>query len=415
MSKITSCPVCRGEIHAIAGRCKHCKADLVELRERASRLARAQAIGATVPPTPRFGLFAQGARPMTAPPPFDAAPTVRDPAPPSWAQAPRATEPPPIHGEAESPGGPGHEVVAAEVPAHEPTTAEMEAAYDPSQFAPAGPAFPGSGPAAFRGRPFPGVIPDPPPGGTPPYGIGFAPPRGRRVSSWSRRWPLLVSAVALLAIGISVGVLAERWRQKKARPQAAAERHSSLSRSPMQVPDHMPQPLVPGPGEPRIVPDPPADRSPDPPTDPPRAVPTDPDPPAGDTSDPDPGSDDPSNPGSRFSPPPSGQSGSPTGDPTGFRTFSVALTESLCQKLTQCGLLDDSSQSMCQVLAKELDPDDAAEKVARGECSFNQGAADACLRAVADLSCDGGAGDRMLAWLMAPNRVGQCAEAYVCP
>jgi hypothetical protein len=414
MSKITSCPVCRGEIHAIAGRCKHCKADLVELRERASRLARAQAIGATVPPTPRFGLFAQGARPMTAPPPFDAAPTVRDPGPPSWVQVPHVTEPPPIPGEAAP--STGQDVAAGEIAGHEPTTAEMEAAYDPSQFAPAGPAFPGPAPAPFRGRPFPGVIPDPPPGGTPPYGIGFAPRRARRVSSWSRRWPLLVSAVALLAIGVSVGVLAERWRQKKARPEQATERHGSLSRSPIQVPDHMPQPLVPGPGEPRIAPDPPADRRPDPPADPHGAAPApapepDQDPPPGDPADPDPSSVDPANPGSRFSRPPSGQSG----DTAGFRTFSVALTESLCHKLNQCGLLDDSSKSMCRVLAKELDPDDAAEKVARGECSFNQGAADACLRAVADLSCDGGTGDQMLAWLMAPNRVGQCAEAYVCP
>lgn len=411
MSKITSCPVCRGEIHAIAGRCKHCKADLVELRERASRLARAQAIGATVPPAPRFGLFAQGARPMTAPL-FDAAPTVRDPAPPSWAQPPRATEPPPIQGEPAPPNG--HDVAAADSPAHEPTTAEMEAAYDAAQLAPAGASIPGPGPAPFRGRPFPGVVPDPPPGGTPPYGIGFAPPRARRVSSWSRRWPLLVSAVALLAIGISVGVLAERWRQKKARAGSDPERHSSLSRSPMQVPDHMPQPLVPGPGEPRLAPAPRVDR-PDRRPEPPRAAPApapDQDPPP---SDPDPGTQsgslDPSNPGSRFSPPPSGQSGGSTG----FRTFSVALTESLCEKLTQCGLLADSSQSMCQMLAQELDPDDAAEKVARGECSFNQRAADACLRAVADLSCDGGSGDQMLAWLMAPNRVGQCAEAYVCP
>ncbi len=270
--------------------------------------------------------------------------------------------------------------------------------------APPPPAMPG---AVHRPDPIP-IEPDHaarrrarPASGTPPYGFGLA-HRGR-ASAWSRRWPLLVSAVALLAIGISIGVLAERWRQEGAAAARRGQRHSEVSRTPTMIPDRMPQPLMPGRSGPRDVPapvpEPVPDRVPD-------AVP-----------DPDPAPDavpdrvpDPSNPGSRFSQPPS----APGGGAGAFRTFTTALTESLCGKLSQCGLIDSATQSMCRAFAQELDPDDAADKVARGECSFNQRAADACLRAVADLRCDMGSSDRMMDWLMAPNRVGECAEAYVC-
>jgi len=69
---------------------------------------------------------------------------------------------------------------------------------------------------------------------------------------------------------------------------------------------------------------------------------------------------------------------------------------------------------MCREFGHELGTDETAEKVARGECSFNQRAADACLRAVADLRCDVGSSDRLMDWLVSPTRVGECAEAYAC-
>jgi hypothetical protein len=378
MTKNTSCPICRGEIHAIAGRCKHCKSDLVDLRERASRIARAQAMGATVPPAP-----------------YPLAPPGPGPRP--------ATIPPPPHGPFPPREGPITLQFAAVEPDHTSTLVDHPA--EPAPFAP-----------------------DPPPsrlpthGGAPSFGLGFAGARPPRGSTWSRRWPFVVSAVALLAIGISIGVLAERWRRDADGRVQGPVRQSRVTRSPVMVPDHMPQPLIPGPHSPRpvepAVPDPqqapnsppPADRDDDADDDDEndgdradgthsQAVPSPPSPP------------DPSNPGSRFSQPPSTEPGS---DASAFRTFTASLTESLCQKLTQCGLIDSATQSMCRVFAQELDPEDAAERVARGECSFNQRAADACLRAVGDLRCDMGSSDRMWDWLMAPNRVGECAEAYVC-
>jgi hypothetical protein len=426
MTKITSCPVCRGEIHAIAGRCKHCKADLVELRERAARAARAQAIGATVPPPAGFGAGANGARQAGPPAPY----------PPATDAAPRrSTAPMPIHA---VPAGPETGYHGAPAPgASEPESgAPSPSIEDPAAEPPPFPGdhaapfpgdhaapFPGDHAAPFPGdhaAPFPGDHAAPFPGdhaapfapsphGTPPYGLGFAGMRPRRASTWSRRWPLVVSAVALLAIGISIGVLAERWRQHSAG--RAAARHSQLSRSPVAVPDHMPQPILPGPPPARVAPDPepPAQAVPDVPSDVPDPTARAPEPPPqpGDTP------ADPStiNPGSRFSQPPSGQGG----DPGAFRTFSAALTSSLCEKLTQCGVLDGPARSsMCHAIAQRIDPDEAAEKVARGECRFDQSAADACLRAVADLRCDGDTHDRVMEWLMAPDKVGRCAEAYTC-
>jgi len=69
---------------------------------------------------------------------------------------------------------------------------------------------------------------------------------------------------------------------------------------------------------------------------------------------------------------------------------------------------------VCQAFAQEFDQEDDAGKVARGECSFNQLAADACLRAVADLRCDAAGGGDMMDLLKNTNQVGECAQAYVC-
>ena len=316
MTKMTCCPVCRGEIHAIAGRCKHCKADLVDLRNRAARAARAHAMGAVVPPPPMQ--VAQVPPPQVMPPP-EAAQT--------WVDVPP----------------------------------EMSAGTPP------------------MGTPeLPPVMIAPPP----MQETWRVPPARRRTTSWSRRWPLLVSAVALLAIGVSIGMLAERWRSGRTDGDG---RVRNAATRPHQVPDHMPLPLMPAPNEPRQV---------DPNSDPAAPAPVpDPTPPGS---------------GSRF-----GLGGQP-GDAGAFRSFTGNLTESLCKKLSECGVIDSATQSVCQAFAQEFDPEDAASKIARGECSFNQRSADACLKAVANLRCDATGSNDMMDWLMASNKVGECAEAYTC-
>jgi hypothetical protein len=57
MSLTTSCPVCGGPLHPVAGRCKHCRTDVAALRDRA--VARAgtltpPAVGWPAPPAPRL-------------------------------------------------------------------------------------------------------------------------------------------------------------------------------------------------------------------------------------------------------------------------------------------------------------------------------------------------------------------------
>jgi hypothetical protein len=373
MTKTTWCPVCRGEIHAIAGRCKHCKADLVELRERAARAARAHAMGAVVPP-PR--------------PPMPAAPV--QPAPVQAATVQAAT------------------VQAATVQVTPPTAAAPPPAMEVATPATSTSTWVDAAPPTISGTPpmgTPEVAPSPPPALAEPWQQMYAEagPPGR--SSWSRRWPLVVSAVALLAIGISIGMLAERWRH--GRNEGEDGRVKSAATRPHQVPDHMPLPLLPGPGEPRPI-------DPDSQADPGLGGQVAPGPVAPGQVAPGPVVPSPANPGSRFGMGSDPTPGAPGDDAGAFRTFTASLTESLCKTLSECGVIDSATQSVCQAFAQEFDPDDAAGKVARGECSFNQRAADACLRAVADLRCDAAGSGDMMDLLRRSNQVGECAQAYVC-
>lgn len=57
------CPVCGQQIHPVAGRCKHCKTDLVRLREQQGMRA------------PKVDLAAVGSAPVAAPPTFIPSPT----------------------------------------------------------------------------------------------------------------------------------------------------------------------------------------------------------------------------------------------------------------------------------------------------------------------------------------------------
>jgi hypothetical protein len=401
MSKTVPCPLCGGDIHAIAGRCKHCKADLVDLRERAARHARAHAMGATVPPPPHVAASPPPRpRGVTQPPVTGPMPRLPVTGPPPEHAGNGAFGPPPPHAT-----GPQAAESADPMPSPGYSSPDLGAPeYRPPDQS-----------TAYRRH-------GPPPNGTPAYGLRAS--RPHRVSTWSRRWPLVVSAVALLAIGISIGVLAERWRRQADGRAESRPRQSHVSRQPNMIPDRMPQPLLPTPS-PRAVPaDPPPSDPPPSDTAPPAPEPQqspapDPDPSAAPDHDQDQGHDqdrdqspapDLANPGSRFSQPQSSQGGS---DASEFRSFTSALTDQLCDKLTQCGFIDSATRSMCQVFAERLDAEDAAEKVQRGECSFNRKAADACLRAVADMRCDLGSSDRV--WdLLGPDQVGECADAYVC-
>jgi hypothetical protein len=144
-----SCPVCGGKIHPIAGRCKHCKSDLVSLRA-------AQAI-----PTP---VVAQA----SAPQPQPYAPAAFAPVAPITGAATQSAPIPQAHGTQPS-SGPLNAAAFAPVP----VTAMPLATSLPVGYA--------------AGVPSAGVV--------------------VRGSQWGRRWPVVVVVLAAAAIVVSIVLL----------------------------------------------------------------------------------------------------------------------------------------------------------------------------------------------------------------
>lgn len=86
-NRATCCPACGGEIHPVAGRCKHCKQDLVELRAKQA-LAEAAESAAPSAPAPATGTPPRGTLPA-APPPVIGPGTTPRPSPRPAAAPPR--------------------------------------------------------------------------------------------------------------------------------------------------------------------------------------------------------------------------------------------------------------------------------------------------------------------------------------
>jgi hypothetical protein len=266
MTPTTSCPACGGPLHPIAGRCKHCRTDLVAMRD-------------------------------------------------AWRQRARRVAPV---------GWPGVD---------------------------------GSAPAVAAS---PAAIPAAP---SPLGAIHSAPPHHAERGFIARRWPLLVTLVALTAIAVSLGVLVG-----DDRPAAAATPLRGPGAAPGLLPDPMPSQVMPAPS--------------------PRPAP---------------------------GPGPSAPRGaSPSGpDATSPQAFAAALTATVCRKLGECGVVDASVQMMCELVATQLgdaDPDAATG----GQCRFDRAAADACLGAVGQLDCSAGGGADLAGWLVAANQLAECTRAYRC-
>ena len=171
-----------------------------------------------------------------------------------------------------------------------------------------------------------------------------------------RRWPIWVGGAALFLLGLSAGVMIERWRAPDA--EAAVSQAAPDRDSPALTPDPIPtDPLIP----PDITPPPP--------------------------------------------PPASG-----TNDVTAFIERFGAL---FCDKAIECGLFEDSSRGLCEAaVAQSRDPD-ASAKLARGDCSFNPSAASRCLATIEHASCDPTAGADQMATLLATSML-ECERAYSC-
>jgi hypothetical protein len=181
-ANITRCPLCGGDVHAVAGRCKHCKQDLVELRAR-------QALAAAPP----------AARPSNAAP---------GPAP-----APAAGPPP------SAPVAP-----AAPAPRSDPA-----AGTPPNGTAAAGTRSTARPEPAARNQPAPAPAPAPR-----PAPIATRPPRVR--GSWWNRWPLVAGGAALFLLGLAAGMMFERSR-------AAAPASEPIPAAGAATPRPMPEPM----------------------------------------------------------------------------------------------------------------------------------------------------------------------------
>jgi hypothetical protein len=164
----TACPVCGGSIHPIAGKCKHCKTDLVKLRK-------AQQVVSATPPPARLPYGGAIARPPTAPvvplPPTNGAPV-----PVASAYSAPIAAPPPPNFAAPVPMAPAPVIISAPMPmpAVEPYTL----------------------PSSSRG-------------------------------AWSRSWPIVVAVIAAGAIVVSVILLLTGGKPKDKKID-----HTDLSPAP---------------------------------------------------------------------------------------------------------------------------------------------------------------------------------------
>jgi hypothetical protein len=293
-----NCPVCGQHIHPVAGKCKHCKTDLVKLREqqgvRAPRIDAAvlQSAAAFVPQQPTFGA-----------------------APPAMAA------PPPIA----TPAAPDQATTLQDLPA-----VQLPAAATLIQ------------PMSHNG-----------------HEVAAYPVESSR-SAWARRWPILVLAIAGVAILVCAYLLLFA-------NDGSAEAKKASGKAPIGPDrmDTMPKPQGPTPT--------PSQPSPTP------AVPHDTDPPPDDPAPPD------FDPGAPPDPTPFG-SGGPVPPP---EQFYGTLIDQACAKMKACGL-DLSAGTGIDICGQMRDSaaDMQADAIRAGRCTYDENAARQCLDAVTALRCD---------------------------
>jgi hypothetical protein len=191
----------------------------------------------------------------------------------------------------------------------------------------------------------------------------------RSARAWlARRWPFVVSALALIAILVSISLLAATPAGEAPPRGTPAARHAASGAAPVTpMPDPRMDPSLPAPSPP-----------------PPSPGPNPALPPAA------------SGPGAADSP----------------AAFATALTTALCEKLTACGAPAELGLA-CQGIAAELADADPADL--DPSCAFDRVAAASCLGAIDRLACDGAPSADLGGWMRAAQDVAACAGAYVCP
>jgi hypothetical protein len=287
---LTQCPACGGDVHPIAGRCKHCKIDLVEYQENLKREARRQRANTPAP--------APAPAPVSAPAPAPAP----QPVPQQVAQ--HKSQPHADH--------------------------RGQIAVQPPQQAPVQPR-----PTTHRAPP-------------PSFGHHGYP---AQQSMWSRRWPLIAGAIALLAIGVSAGILIEQARHGSKNDRDG--KRSNRGRTPTLVPDTMPDPGTPG------------------------------------------------------------IRNRNTSSAVAVDDFGPSMVNHVCTKLTDCGLIDDNVRATCRTAADTLRDPYIAGRVSDGECTYDESLAESCLAEIDDMPCSG-ASSNFYDMLERAKALSSCVVALVC-
>jgi hypothetical protein len=269
------CPVCGNAVHPIAGKCKHCKTDLVKLRARQAPASQAVLTAAFAP------------RVDATPPPF--------------AQAPPAAP-------AAAPGA----AAASEAP----------------------------GPTLYELPPLPGM------------------------AATRSRWPLVVAAIAGVAIVVCVILLLTDNESSAA---------GGIKKKAAPAPDRMD--TMPAPPAPRVDPDLTPSTPPGHGTDPwgPQGTAPDPTPPP--STDPfglPPSTPPPSSHGNGAAPPP---------DQFFSKAFEVG-----CARLAQCPGME-SIEQFCSLASVLPMGDEYAEKIRTGQCTYDEHAAQRCLAGLSTMQC----------------------------
>jgi hypothetical protein len=296
----TACPACGGPVHPIAGRCKHCKADLTRLRAGHAPVA--------APAVARPALVALGG------------------------------------GNGSGNGhGPGH-----------------------GQAAPAG------------SWPTPLGMPPPGPASTTTVSAATHTPGDDTPSTWSTRWPLLVAALAIVAIVASVAMLLFGGNNDE-KTGSKAKRNNG------PAPELMPT----DPGAHQVAPN----GGQFDPNDPALPTPTIPDP--------------------APPPPPAPTPPSPSANlPRDIEDFMRQSATALCERVTSCGGFDETVTTLCQ-MAPSMIPQMASQL--ESMCpDFDGTAARECVDSLSRFPCpSGNGGTDMMAMQNALMGLSGCQR--VCP
>lgn len=169
-------------------------------------------------------------------------------------------------------------------------------------------------------------------------------------STWRRRWPTIVGAVALVAISFSAGMLVERSRHEDPSSDKAMESQGET---------------------PKLG-----------------------------------GAD-----GNKNNAQPQASLG-PSTVPAAS-AFQGVVISTVCRRLHSCGMLNDFSKQMCEEMAAKASDPTASARVQSGQCTYDKTAATACLASIKQLKCDM-TSSNVMDWVDSAGKISDCTSALRC-